>query len=433
MAEDLLSLSSRLLSGELSIKDRPPVSILGNTELTEVEDGIGFIESFANVVAFRTRGSNANAADGELALVDAASPFHAQAVHTAVRQWSNAPLKNVVFTHGHVDHVGGVGEFEAEEGAGAAHVIAHENLPHRFDRYRLTGGYNGIINQRQFQLGAPLFPSDFRYPDQTYVRQFSLPFGDEHLELFHDKGETDDATWVWSPERRVLCTGDLFIWVAPNCGNPQKVQRYPVEWAQALRKMADLEPALLLPGHGLPIAGTEQIRMVLTETAEFLESLCTQTLELMNAGARLDELIHTVTPPAHLTDRPWLQPIYDDPEFVVHNLWRLYGGWYNGNPAMLKPAPEADLAQELARLVGGASVLAERATELSAAGEHRLAGHLAELAAQASPTDQGVHAVRAQVFGARARIELSLMSQGVFTWASQESKKLAESGEASES
>ena len=305
-------------------------------------------------------------------------------------------------------------------------VVAHENLPRRFDRYRRTNGYNGVINQRQFQLSAPVFPDDFRYPDETYVDALDLQVGGMQLELRHDKGETDDATWVWLPERRVLCAGDLFIWVAPNCGNPQKVQRYPWEWAVALRRMAALEPELLLPGHGLPIAGTEQITRVLTETAELLESLVTQTLDLMNVGARLDEIVHSVTVPSHLAERPWLRPVYDEPEFVVHNLWRLYGGWYDGNPATLKPAPEAVLAGELADLAGGASVLAERAAALSAQGEHRLAGHLAELAALAAPTDAGVHAVRAEVFGARARLERSVMSQGVFRWAEHESRRLAE-------
>ena len=72
-------------------------------------------------------------------------------------------------------------------------------------------------------------------------------------------------------------------------------------------------------------------------------------------------------------------------------------------------------------------MLATRAAELSAAGEHRLAGHLAELAALAAPADPGIHAVRAEVFGTRAGLERSLMSQGVFKWAEHESRKIADS------
>ncbi|MHB1138782.1 MAG: alkyl sulfatase dimerization domain-containing protein [Microthrixaceae bacterium] len=418
MSDDLLDISDRILRGDLAPEARPPVSIGVTTTLTELDDGIGFVESFANVAAL--------VADDRLVLVDAASPLHAAAVHETVRGWTAAPLDTVVFTHGHVDHVAGVGAFEAESGAAPARVVAHENLPKRFDRYRRTNGYNGVINQRQFQLPGPAFPSEFRYPDETYVDTLDLQIGDLRLELRHDKGETDDGTWVWLPERRVLCTGDMFIWVAPNCGNPQKVQRYPWEWAVALRRMAALGPELLLPGHGLPIAGADRISQVLTETAELLESLVAQTLELMNAGARLDEIVHTVTVPTHLADRPWLRPVYDEPEFVVRNLWRLYGGWYDGNPATLKPAPEAALAGELADLAGGATVLADRAAALSAEGDHRLAGHLAELAALAAPTDPGVHAVRAEVFGARARVERSVMSQGVFRWAEHESRAIVE-------
>ena len=52
-------------------------------------------------------------------------------------------------------------------------------------------------------------------------------------------------------------------WLFPNAGNPQKVQRYPVEWAAALRSMVALGPELLLPAHGLPIEGRERIETVL--------------------------------------------------------------------------------------------------------------------------------------------------------------------------
>jgi hypothetical protein len=55
----------------------------------------------------------------------------------------------------------------------------------------------------------------------------------------------------------------------------------------------------------------------------------------------------------------------------------------------------------------------------------RLAGNLVELAAQAAPDDAGVHAARAEVFGARARSEASTMSKGIFSWAEHESNEKA--------
>jgi alkyl sulfatase BDS1-like metallo-beta-lactamase superfamily hydrolase len=217
----------------------------------------------------------------------------------------------------------------------------------------------------------------------------------------------------------------MFIWASPNCGNPQKVQRYPRDWAGAFGKMEALEPEVLLPGHGLPIVGRDRVRQALSESAELLETLMEQTLALMNDGARLDDIVNTVHAPEHLLARPYLRPIYDEPEFVVRNIWRLYGGWYDGDPSHLKPAPAAALAAELASLAGGAGRLAERAREVAAAGDLRLAGHLAELAAQAAPGDKGVHEVRAEVFGARAKEEASTMSKGIFSWAQHESSELA--------
>ena len=417
MARDLLAISDGLLRGSLSIADHFPVGIPAASELVELGDGLAFVESFANVTAISDGGG--------LGLIDAGGVLHAGQVHRAVREWTADPLAVAVYTHGHVDHCFAVPYFEGEAGAPPPRVIAHEAVPARFDRYRLTHGYNGVINMRQFRTGAPFFPEDFRYPDETYRDHLTVTVGDTTVELHHDKGETDDHTWAWLPGHRALCTGDLFIWVSPNCGNPQKAQRYPREWAAALRKMAALDAELLLPGHGLPIVGADNIAMVLSETAELLESIVAQCLDLMNAGARLDDLIHEVTPPARLMERPWLQPAYDDPEFIVHTMWHLYGGWYDGNPATLKPAREAALALELAALAGGAAVLARRATELADAGDLRLAGHLAELAALAAPDDAEVHDVRAEVFGARVRAESSLMAKGIFGWAEHESATTA--------
>ena len=139
---------------------------------------------------------------------------------------------------------------------------------------------------------------------------------------------------------------------------------------------------------------------------------------MMNAGARLDDIVHSVRAPAHLLARPYLQPVYDEPEFVVRNVWRLYGGWDDGNPAHLKPAPEAALAAELARLAGGAGRLADRAAALAAEGELALACQLAELAAEAAPA--AIRAVRSAVYTERADRERSTMAKGIYRWAAGE-------------
>ena len=89
---------------------------------------------------------------------------------------------------------------------------------------------------------------------------------------------------------------------------------------------------MLLAGHGLPIFGADRVRAALTDTAELLESLEAQTLTLMNTGCTLDRVIHEVEVPAHLRDKPYLRPVYDHPQFIVRNVWRRYGGWYDGEP-----------------------------------------------------------------------------------------------------
>ena len=420
-SESILDLADQLWSGEKSLDQTHPVSPMNHRGgLEEVTDGVAFVPSFANVSAFTT--------DDGLVLVDTGSQFFARAVHEQVRGWTPARLDTAVYSHGHVDHVFGVPVYEEEaatNGWARPKVVAHEALPHRFDRYILTAGFNGIINQRQFQAPNLRWPTDYRYPDETYRDRHRVEVGGLGFELHHARGETDDHTWTWVPDKKVLCCGDLFIWASPNAGNPQKVQRYPKEWAVALREMAELGAELLLPGHGFPVAGADRVRTGLLDTATLLESLHDQTIALMNQGARLDEIIHTVRAPAGLLDKPYLRPIYDEPEFVVRNVWRLYGGWYDGNPATLKPAPEAALANELAALAGGAEQLATRAAALAEAGDEpslRLAGHLAELAALAAPDDVSVHRVRAEVFERRRDFELSTMAKGVFGWAASESQ-----------
>jgi glyoxylase-like metal-dependent hydrolase (beta-lactamase superfamily II) len=423
MAIDVLGLADRLWRGEVATSEFHPVGHLGG--LAEICDGVAFVPAFANVTAIAT--------DDGLVLVDTGSAFAASAIHEELRRWTSQRLHTAIYSHGHIDHVFGVPVWAAEsreQGWPAPVVVAHEALPLRFDRYLMTLGYNEIINQRQFGVPGLRWPAQYRYPDRTYRDELTVQAGGTTLALRHEKGETDDHTVTWLADRKVLCCGDLFIWASPNAGNPQKVQRYPLEWARALRRMIELQPECLLPGHGLPVMGAGRVAQALGDTAELLESLVSQTLEVMNGGGRLDEAIHTVRVPAALADRPFLQPVYDEPEFIVHTIWRQYGGWWDGNPATLKPASERAVAAELADLSGGATRLAARALELAeaAAGategadeKLRLGGHLAEIAWLAAPGDPEVAQARHHVFSLRADLATSTMATGVFRWAAKES------------
>lgn len=424
MAE-LLEISARLIDTGLGYEGPGSVNRV-TTELSEVADGIAVVEAFSHVVAF-------DSGDG-LVLFDTSMEGFAGRVIKSLRSWSSARVRDIAYTHGHVDHVGGAQAFidEAREsGDPPPAFVGHENLPPRFDRYQLTNGYNRVINERQFSgrligetADRPFGPESWVRPETTFRDRHQLHAGRLDFVLQHSKGETDDHLWAWVPQHKAICTGDLVIWVFPNAGNPQKVQRYPLEWAHALRDMSALDAELLLPAHGLPIAGHARIRSVLDDMATALESLVEQTLSLMNQGARLDTILHSVKLPEGTLDKPYLRPTYDEPEFIVHNIWRLYGGWYDGNPAHLKPAPEARLAAELAALAGGVDALIARASALAEAGELRLACSLIELATQAEPAHRAAHAARAEIYGLRRTAELSLMARGIYGHAARESQKI---------
>ncbi len=98
----------------------------------------------------------------------------------------------------------------------------------------------------------------------------------------------------------------------------------------------------------------------------------------------LDEVGQSVRVDPDMLDRPWLRPLYDEPEFVVRNVWRLYGGWWDSDLAHLKPPCRDSPAIEVAALAGGAPALAARAATLADGGDLRLACQLIEWAHSAA-------------------------------------------------
>jgi alkyl sulfatase BDS1-like metallo-beta-lactamase superfamily hydrolase len=405
--------SEKLLSGELSVRERHPLTPTGESE--EVSAGVMFWRWFANFTAIKTE-------DG-LVLVDTGGHHNQAETVAMVRRWSPERINTAIYTHGHVDHAGGMTAFAAEaqqHRRARPRVVGHRAVAARFDRYKRTAGYNSVVNSRQF--GVPVqWPEEYVYPDTYFDHQFNVVAGTWRFECHHARGETDDHCWVFIPSRKVLLTGDFVIWAAPNAGNPQKAQRYAREWAEALRAMAKTGAEVLLPGHGIPVFGSIRVRQVLNDTAEYLQSLYDQTVKMMNDGAPLDDIVHGVKPPAALAEKPYLQPVYDEPEFIVRNVWRLEGGWFDGIASHLKPAPHRAQAEEIAAIAGGAEVLLGRALQKMSAGDLALAAHLIDWAVAAAPDHRAAHEARMRIYAARAGESTSTMAHGIFRAAALES------------
>ena len=379
----------------------------------ELAPDVFMFPSFVNTYAVRTPAG--------LLLVDPGFTHTAAAVHQAVRGWSDAPLRAAVYTHGHADHAFGLRAWLA---AGEhPEIVAQEQCVARFHRYRLMHGMNARINQRQFSLPQPMFPNEFDWPTLLVRDRLTQRLGDVELHYTAARGETDDALWVWVPAKRALFTGDFIIWQAPNCGNPQKVQRYPEEWADALEAMAGLDADLLCPGHGLAVRGRDAVRLVLTDTARYLRVIVEQVRARMNRGETADEIIHGVEPDPELARRSFLRATYDHPKFIVRNLLRLWGGWWDGNAANLLPAPLAAQAAEVARLAGGVTHLVARGRALLDDGDAVMAAHVAEWATRAAPDDRDAQTLKRDVYARRLEDSESLMARGIYRAAMQDAQR----------
>jgi glyoxylase-like metal-dependent hydrolase (beta-lactamase superfamily II) len=378
-----------------------------------VAERVWFQSVFSGCTGFET--------DEGVVLVDSGlAPLGAK-LAALLRQKTDAPIHTAIFTHGHVDHAFGLQAFLLP-GQKPPRVIAHRAVADRFDRYERTRRHNAALNARQFGGAVQEAEASDKFdnfkrppimPDTYYDEELTIDVGGVRFDIRHGRGETDDHSYVHCAERGVLCPGDFFIWSVPNAGNPQKVQRYPWDWATALRRMAALNARSLCPGHGGPVVDdAAKIKRMLAETADYLDAIVNRTIAALEAGSPPHvDIVRSVVPPQ--SSSPWLQPVYDEAEFIVRNVIRYYGGWWSGRPSELKPAPRAAVAGEVARLAGGAAALLARARAV-AASDLPLACHLADYALEAQPQDPEVQRTVASLYEQRAATETSLMARNLF-------------------
>lgn len=369
-----------------------------------------------------------------LVIVDVPLNIFVKKVLQTLRSVLTAPIHTIFLTHGHADHAFSLNPvFESAEKSGhhPPRVIAQRNILDRFNRYRMLHDFNDHINRLQFAVPneIPAFPLPDRNPDITFDRSLSIQVGGIDFHAYHAKGETDDHLWVWVPEKRAVLVGDMFIWSFPNIGNPLKVQRYTLEWAEGLESIVAKEPEILIPGHGPLLKGKTYIRDACLSVSSALRYLHEEVVKRLNAGMGYEDILHDIRVPEEWSENDFLKPVYGCPSFVIHGILRQYMGWYDGNPSNLFPPKKSDILKEIAKLVG-IQRLMERFNVLRKEGNVQMALQIIDIALAAENLDPEkeaeMHGLKAELLGALGDEEPSFIARNIYYAGHNRERELAD-------
>ncbi len=315
-------------------------------------------------------------------LVDTGMAPAGPAILDLIRSVSDKPLHTIIYTHGHVDHA--YGTWALTEAGETPEIIAHADLPRRFERYlKLRGSIARYMSQPEDQL--PLTREDLVWPTRVFHDRLELEIGGETFILQHHRGETDDQLYVWVPGRGALASADYYQGFLPNGGNGKRVQRHIEQWAVAVREMAALEPQVLLPAHGEGSTNPAQIKQDFERLSTALEHIASETIKGLNRGIRKDEVYRNVELPEELANDHKLREHYVTVQDVSKMVIRQYTGWWDDWPSHWSPVDSVTLSRTLVEDMGGMKAFAARTREIMKSNA-RLASQYADWAFEADPT-----------------------------------------------
>ncbi|MDT5199035.1 MAG: hypothetical protein QOH34_557, partial [Mycobacterium sp.] len=249
-------------------------------------------------------------------------------------------VRYIIFTQGHVDHVGGLDSVRDPDTT----VVAQANwtlwrddnerlIPYRASRsaFAFKDTLATGIQAIQRRVGTKRLPGQsVPTVDLDFEDTLTLEVGGRRMELISvPGGETNDSLVVWLPEERICLCGNTF---GPLFGHiPNLVTMRGDRYRDALTAIAsvervrDLQPELLVTGHFEPISGQMRINHELTRLRNAIAYIHDQTVAGMNAGTDVRTLMREITLPAEFE----VGQGYGKVSWDVRAVWENYSGWFH--------------------------------------------------------------------------------------------------------
>lgn len=337
----------------------------------------------------------------------------ARRVAAAFAEISDLPVKTIIYTHSHPDHVQGASAF-IKEGTEVP-VYAHADVAANMDR--VASELQPVITRRSLRMYGAGLPEDERSnlgiggflaltpnaevgtlrPTHTFTDRLTVSLAGIDMELVHAPGETDDQIFVWLPQHRALLPADNLYKAFPNLYTLRGTRfRDAKRWAGSLDAMRALAPEHLLPSHGRPVSGADTVQALLTDYRDAIRFVHDQTLRRINAGQSPDRIAAELRLPPHLAASPYLQPFYGTPAWAARALFQGELGWFGGNISELNPLPPAEQGRRWVEVAGGRDALLSHARKALADHDPQWALELTDPLLAADAVDADTLALRAE-------------------------------------
>lgn len=395
-------------------------------EVIEVTDGVHVAVGFGLANSILLEGD-----DGVVIVDTMESAKAAQVVKQEFDKITDKPVKGVIYTHNHADHVFGTRVFAGDDDPD---VYSHASTLVYLDRVvnvlrpilfrrsmRQFGNYLPDAERINCGIGPELefdreTQPDLIRPNRTFDGdRMDVTIAGIDLVLVHAPGETPDQIFVWLPKKRVLLPGDNFYKSFPNLYAIRGTSyRDVMDWVRSIDKMRALRPAYLVPSHTRPLRGVDDIESTLTDYRDAIQFVHDQTVRNMNAGLAPDAIVERVRLPQHLASKPYLQEFYGRVDWSVRSIFTGYLGWFDGNASGLAPLPALERARRMSVLAGGSETLRVRAHDAFDTGDHAWALELSDALLALDPNDDVARAVRVGSLRALAEQQLSANARNYY-------------------